>query len=288
MIIRHCLLFICISLVVGSCKKETTNTNNEVAASTFLNVAYGTDPLQKMDVYLPAGRTTASTKVLIMIHGGGWATGDKVDFGAFVDSLKKRLPGYALFNINYRLSSMGTNVFPTQELDVKKAVEYIYGKRSEYLTSDNFSLVGASAGGHLSLLHAYKYASPVKIKVVLDFFGPSDMVDLYNNSVVVSQANVAFVIGGTPSSNPTLYEQSTPLNFITTSAACPTIILQGSADPLVNAVRQSGALRDKLIAQSVPVQYVEYAGKGHGDDWYSDTYFDAFNKIQAFIAQYNP
>jgi len=288
MIIRNWLLFICISLVIGSCKKETTNNNNEVAASTFLNVGYGTDPLQKMDVYLPAGRTAASTKVLIMIHGGGWYSGDKADFGPFVDSLKNRFPDYALFNINYRLSSMGTNVFPTQELDVKKAVEYIYNKRTEYLISDNFTLAGASAGGHLSLLHAYKYAAPVKIKVVVDFFGPGDMVDLYNNPGLVPQANFAFVIGATPTSNPTLYEQSTPLNFITTSAACPTIILQGSADPLVNAVRQSGALRDKLIAQSVPVQYVEYAGKGHGDDWYSDTYFDAFNKIEAFIAQYNP
>jgi acetyl esterase/lipase len=288
MIIRHLLLFVCISTAIISCKKESLNNNNEATASTSLNLAYGTDPLQKMDVYLPAGRTVAATKVMIMIHGGAWAAGDKADFASFIDSLKKRLPDYALFNINYRLSAAGNNVFPTQELDVKKAVEFIYSKRAGYLVSDNFSLIGASAGGHLSLLQAYKYASPVKIKVVLDFFGPTDINDLYDNPGFVPQATVAAIIGATPTSDPVLYQQSSPINFVTNSTACPTIIFQGSADPLVNAVRQSGALRDKLLLNNVPVQYVEYAGKGHGDDWDGPVYFDAFNKIQAFVNLYNP
>ena len=286
--VRHLLLGVCISIAVVSCKKETANTNNEIPAVTLLNVIYGTEPLQNMDVYLPASRTVSTTKVMIMIHGGAWAAGDKADFASFIDSLKKRLPDYALFNINYRLSAAGNNVFPTQELDVKKAVEFIYSKRADYLVSDNFSFVGASAGGHLSLLHAYKYASPVKIKLVLDFFGPTDINDLYDNPGFVPQATVAAIIGATPTSNPTLYQQSSPINFVTTSAACPTIIFQGSADPLVNAVRQSGALRDKLLLNNVPVQYVEYAGKGHGDDWDGPVYFDAFNKIQAFVNLYNP
>lgn len=285
--IHHLLMAFCICLVAVSCKKETT-TNNEVAAATFLNAAYGTDPLQNMDVYLPAGRSATSTKVMIMIHGGAWASGDKADFISFIDTLKRRLPAYALFNINYRLSAASSNVFPTQELDVKKAVEFIYNKRADYGISDNFSLIGASAGGHLSLLQAYKYATPVKIKLVVDFFGPTDIKDLYDNPGFVPQATVAEIIGATPTGNPALYQQSSPINFVTNSAACPTIILQGSADPLVNAVRQSGALRDKLILNGVPVQYVEYPGKGHGTDWDSPVYFDAFNKISAFLNLYNP
>jgi acetyl esterase/lipase len=286
--IRNLLLGIFITAIAVSCKKETTTDNNEVRAATLLNFSYGAAPLQNMDVYLPAGRATASTKVMILIHGGAWAIGDKADFASFVDSLKRRLPAYAIFNINYRLSAFPDNVFPTQEMDVKTAVEYIYSKRAEYLISDNFTMVGASAGAHLSLLHAYKYATPVKIKAVVDFFGPTDMTDLYNNPGTVPQSTIAAIVGATPASNSALYQQSSPINFATIGAACPTIILQGSADPLVNAVRQSGALKNKLQAAGVPVQYVEYAGKGHGDDWYSDTFFDAFNKIQAFLALYNP
>lgn len=284
---RNFLFYVFIIIFFVSCTKETTD-NAAISASTILNISYASEPLQDMDVYLPAGRSIAATKVMILLHGGAWAFGDKSDFTSFVDTLKKRLPGYAIFNINYRLSAPPYNVFPTQEQDVKTAVEYIYNKRSDYFISDKFVLLGASAGAHLSLLHAYKYSSPVKIKIVVDFFGPSDMNDLYNNPGEVPAASLASIIGATPASNPLLYLQSSPINFVSNTSACPTIILQGSADPLVNAGRQSAALRDKLHIAGVPVQYVLYSGKGHGDDWGSATFTDAFNNIQSFLETYNP
>ena len=273
-----------------SCKKEDGNPNNNnniIAAASYTNVAYGVDALQKMDVYLPAGRSKDSTKVMVLIHGGAWASGDKADFAPFIDSLKKRLPDYAIFNINYRLSALGANVFPTQETDTRAAVEFIFSKRAEYLISDNFSMLGASAGGHLALLQAYKYSVPVKAKLVVDFFGPTNLNDLYDNPGIVPQSTIAAIVGATPVSNPALYFQSSPINYATGSAACPTIILQGSADLLVNATSQSFALKNKLALEGVPVQYVEYAGAGHGD-WSNSTYSDAFSKIQAFVHLYNP
>lgn len=281
---KYTLLFFC-CLIFLSCKKKESVTGTNTA-TTFLNVSYGAHPSQKMDVYLPAGRSAASTKVMVLIHGGAWASGDKADFGAFIDTIKKRWPDYALFNINYRLSGLSLNVFPTQELDTKAAIDFIYSKRNEYLTSDNFTLVGISAGAHLSLLHAYKYSTPVKAKVVVDFFGPTDMVDLYNNPGVVQPSTIAEIIGATPSSDPALYFESSPINYATNGAACPTIIFQGDMDPLVNAVRQSQLLRNKLISEGVPVQYVEYNG-GHGD-WSPAIYTDAFNKIESFIEVHNP
>ncbi|MBL0355541.1 MAG: alpha/beta hydrolase [Chitinophagaceae bacterium] len=287
MSIRHLLFGACMVAMAVSCKKETTNNNNVINAATYLNVSYGTYAAQKMDVYLPAGRTTTATKVMLLVHGGAWSSGDKTDLSAFIDTFKRRLPAYAFFNINYRLSATPANPFPTQEMDVKAALEYIYSKRNEYLISDNIVMAGASAGAHLALLQAYKYAIPVKAKAVVDFFGPTDMNDLYNNPGLVPQLAIAGIIGATPLTNPLLYQQSSPLNFVTNSAACPTIILQGSADLLVNAQSQSVVLKDKLLAATVPVQYVGYNGLGHGD-WNSATYSDAFSKIQAFLTLYNP
>lgn len=289
MLLRKFLLVCFIAVAAASCKKEeaTSGGNQVVAAVNYTNIAYGTDALQKMDVYLPAGRKIDSTKVMILIHGGAWSSGDKTDFASFIDTLKRRWPAYAIFNINYRLSALGVNLFPTQELDTKAAVEFIYSKKSEYLISGNFTTVGASAGAHLALLQAYKYAAPEKIKIAVDFFGPTDMNDLYNNPGLVPQATVSNIVGATPTSNPALYFQSSPINYATSSGACPTIILQGSADPLVNATSQSWALRNKLELEGVPVQYVEYAGGGHGN-WSNSTYSDAFSKIQAFIELHNP
>lgn len=76
-----------------------------------LDEAYGTDATQKMDVFLPEGRSTATTKVVVLIHGGSWSSGDKSDFTDYFDTLKKRVPGYAIFSINYRLATGTTNFF---------------------------------------------------------------------------------------------------------------------------------------------------------------------------------
>src|SRR6185436_17363983 len=99
---RSLWLVLAISLFAIACQKESDNNGgpSPLAAETKLDVAYGADPQQKMDVYLPAGRTAAATKVIILIHGGGWNQGDKADFTAYVDTLKRRMPTYAIFNIN--------------------------------------------------------------------------------------------------------------------------------------------------------------------------------------------
>jgi acetyl esterase/lipase len=277
-------------LLSASCNKSDTiitPTPTPVAETISMNVAYGTDPLQKMDIYLPANRSTTTTKVLIYVHGGAWVTGDKADLnGAGIDSIRKRLPDYAVFNVNYRLATFpAANVFPAQELDVKAAVEFIYANRATYLVSDKFVMMGHSAGGHLALLHAYKYQTPVKIKAVVDFFGPTNMSAMYTDyaSNPPAQFGIVALMSGTPATNATLYQQSSPLTFATTSAACPTIILQGGTDVTVNATTQSVALKDKLTLAAVINQYVFYPLLPHGP-WDAATNTDAMNKIQPFLA----
>lgn len=275
------LLLLC--LIASSCQKNVGGDNpaDPTAEKTMKDVAYGSDAAQKMDIYLPAGRTTASTKVIVMIHGGAWASGDKSDFDAYVDSLKQRMPGYAIFNINYRLSTGLVNTFPAQENDVKAAIDFIYGKRAEYNISDKFVLLGASAGGHLALLQGYKYTSPVKPKAIVDFFGPTDMTDLYNNpaSPMIPQSAVASIVGATPTTNPALYQQSSPINFVTAQSP-PTIILHGGTDPLVSP-GQSAALDAKLQTMGVVHQYVFYPTEGHS--WVGPNLVHSFNAVQAFI-----
>lgn len=279
-------LFLIVLLFAGisSCTKDEPVSQDTTVAQTLLNQSYGTEAAQKMDIYLPAGRNTASTKVIILIHGGGWTSGDKADFSSMIDTLKKRLPAYAIFNINYRLSANPLNIFPTQEMDVKKAVEYIYGRSAEYNISGKYVLMGASAGGHLAMLQAYKYNSPVKAKAVVSFFGPSDLTGMYNNPVggnpLLSLA-LAGAIGVTPAQNQDMYTNSSPVTFISSSTAMPTILLHGGVDPLVDP-SQSVMVQNKLNTAGIVNQYVFYPSGGHGD-WDAATYTDAFNKIQLFL-----
>jgi acetyl esterase/lipase len=290
------LLSVCMMVLFASCSKTDSGGGTiipplptPVAARTIMDTSYGPDAKQRMDIYLPASRTTAGTKVLVLIHGGGWTGGDKSDFAALIDTFKQRLPGYAIFNVNYRLAALpSTNPFPTQELDVKSAVEFIYGARSAFQVGDKIVLLGTSAGGHLSLLQAYKHLSPVKIKAVVDFFGPTDMAVLYNDYAtnIPTQLGIVALMSGTPATNPALYQSSSPMQFIDAST-CPTIIIQGGADPVVNATTQSLALSNKLTLFNVATQYVFYPTGGHGN-WTPATYTDAFNKIQAFLGVHVP
>lgn len=267
----------------SACKKENNNINPApvtTPSKTVMDAAYGTDGQQKMDIYLPEGRTTANTKVIILVHGGAWSAGDKSDFNSYVDTLKKRLPGWAIFNVNYRLATGSANLFPTQENDVKAATEFIYSKRSEYLISDKFVLLGASAGGHLSLLQAYKNNTTVKIKAVVDFFGPTDLADMYNNPVnPLIPAQMLMVTGGTPTTMPLVYQNANPINYATAQSP-PTIILHGGADVVVSYT-QSVLLKNKLQTLGVTYQYVFYPTENHG--WTGANLVDSFDKITAFL-----
>lgn len=270
------------TVLLSSCQKDSDPTLPVLTEKTVLNVEYGTNPSQKMDIYLPPGRQTTTTKIIVMIHGGGWVIGDKSDFTEYVDTLKRRLPGYAIFNINYRLATGISNYFPTQENDVKAAIEFIYGKRNEYQISNKYILLGASAGSHLALLQSYKYSSPIKVKAVVDFFGPIDLVDMYNYPASASAPPSALVavIGATPTTNPALYQQSSPITFVNAQSPA-TIIFQGGADPLVSP-SQSLALKNKLQSMGVVHQYFLYPTEKHG--WTGAPLTDSFDKIVQFLS----
>ena len=278
-------LFFLMSLFT-SCDKSSgnssTNTIGSATAETKLNVAYGKDSAQRMDVYLPAGRNN-STKVLVLIHGGGWASGDKSEFETAIPELQKQLPGYAIANINYRLATQYGNHFPTQENDVKAAINFVLDNADNYRTSKDIVLLGTSAGAHLALLQAYKNTDVVKPKAVISFFGPTDMAEMYNRqSNSYYQFAIGLLVGGTPEKKPHVFEQASPINFVTSQSA-PTLLLHGGKDSLV-PVSQSQELKAKLDKAGVPAELIIYPNEGHG--WWGATQQDSFKKIAAFLKKH--
>lgn len=278
-------LFI-LSVFFFSCSKNIDQTPtppppDKIDPETIMNVSYGSSSLQEMDVYLPADRSTSSTKVIVMIHGGSWESGDKTELTEFVDTLKRRLPGYAIFNINYRLSVNGNNIFPTQENDTKAALQFIVDNAAKYLISKEVVLLGVSAGGQLALLQGYKYNTPVVPKAIISFYGPTDLTAMYNDpgDALIPPA-LAEIVGKTPLQDPSIYSNSSPVNFISSSSP-PTIFFQGGMDLLVKT-SQAVSLQSRLQSAGVVNQYVFYPNEGHG--WLGPDLFDSFDKIQAFLS----
>ena len=269
--------------MITSCQRsESASADTYLPAKTIMNVPYGKDSAQRIDVYLPAGRTTENTKSIILIHGGGWNAGRKEDFASYIDSFRRRMPDYAIFNIEYRLFN-GGNLFPTQENDIKSAIDFITGNASEYaINKNNLCLLGASAGAHLALLQGYKYKDP-QIKAVIDFFGPADLTTMYDQPwhPMVRYA-LQMITGTTPAVNPAIYKQSSPVNFISKQSPA-TLILHGSQDQVVD-VSQSRLLKSKLDKAGVPNELVVYNGERHG--WYGKTLTASFDKIEAFLKKH--
>ena len=263
-----------------SCKKETS-ADQKLKSESQTNVAYGSDASQKMDIYLPAGRSTDSTKLIILVHGGAWVSGDKSDFASFIPVIQQRFPDYAIANINYRLATATANHFPTQENDMKSAIDFLMQRSTDYHISQKMILLGASAGAHMVMLQAYKYSSS-EVLAVVDFFGPTDLGDLYNfySSNPSTQTIFQLLMNGTPTGNASLYTQSSPINFVT-AQSCPTIIFHGDADVVV-PISQSLALKNKLSSFGIANQMTSYPNLGH-EVWPASTMSDVYNKMEEFI-----
>ncbi|MGN6491691.1 MAG: alpha/beta hydrolase fold domain-containing protein [Agriterribacter sp.] len=267
-------------LVITGCRKEDAPVTPDppLAERTIIDTSYGTDDRNKMDIYLPAGRSD-TTKTVILIHGGGWSGGSKADLTAAIPEAKNYFPGYALVNINYRLAANGTaNLFPTQENDVKSAVEFVIENSDELGISKNVVLTGFSAGAHLALLHGYKNDPGKNVKAIVDFFGPTDLT-VFSSLSAVQQGILVNVTGKTYEEDPDIYEASSPVKFVSEQSP-PTLILQGGIDPLVPR-SQADLLIEALNEKAVVNQFVFYPNEGHG--WSGPNLLDSFVKIKAFL-----
>ena len=111
------------------------------------DIAYGPAPEQKLDVYRPANAQNAP--VIFMVHGGGWARGDKEAAGVVNNKVAHWLPkGYVVISVGYRLVPDVTPMGEAQ--DVAKALAFAQGKaRSWGADPSRFVLMGHSAGAHL-------------------------------------------------------------------------------------------------------------------------------------------
>ncbi|BAV08775.1 Acetyl esterase/lipase [Filimonas lacunae] len=268
-------------LLTLSCKKDdATPTDDASVEKTAKDVSYGDNSAQKLDIYLPAGRTDSATKIMVLVHGGAWTSGDKTELDSAVLFLRPQLSDYAIFNINYRLAALpATNLWPAPVNDINSAIDYIISKGAEYhINTNKIVLIGASAGAHLSLLHAYNYNSKGNVKAVVDLFGPTDITALANSDIYYAQL-LSVWLGGTPATAPANYVAASPIQHVTAQSP-PTIIFHGTADDVV-PISQSVALKAELDSKGVINDYKEYPGEKHG--WTGSNLLDTYNRAIAFI-----
>ena len=114
------------------------------------DIAYGSDPLQKLDVIWD-GKTAGNRPILVFVHGGGFTGGDKHTPGQFTyDNIMAwaNQQGMIGVEIDYRLAPK--NQYPDAAYDTRDALAYVAKNARQWGGDPNrIFLWGHSAGASL-------------------------------------------------------------------------------------------------------------------------------------------
>ncbi len=280
-IFKVLILFFVLSCTTNNLEdNQNIEGTNPLEYLENLDVSYGNDSDQTFDIYLPPNRTI-DTKVIILVHGGGWSAGDKSDMIGFKDLIFQSFSNIAVVNMNYRLADENNNPYPMQTDDITEVINHLKANKNNYVIDDDFGFIGTSAGAHLSLLWSYASDSDNNVKMVCSIVGPTNFTDpaYLNNTNPELQALIDLY--GT-NATISFLEEVSPYHRATVTAP-PTILFYGGQDPLVPTT-QGTDMRDKLIELGVTQEFTLYENEGHG--WDGANAIDTWLKLRTFIENY--
>ena len=217
-----------------------------------VNLAYGTDPRQKLDVYAP--RLAMNRPVVIFWYGGSWQEGSKADY-RFVGTALAKL-GFVAVLPDYRLYPQV--VFPLFDEDGARAVAWVEQHVQEFGGDpQRIVLMGHSAGGHtaafLALNHAFLQHFGANSSNIVGLIGLSGPYALVPDSDALRSAFAP----------PFSEKDWQPIRFVD-SHAPPTLLLHGLSDTEV-LPQETIALHDALLQKNVRVEMHLFPHRGHAD-----------------------
>lgn len=294
--IKFTLWFLILFTLTINCSRAQSGSNQQGIA--FTNVSYKnilSDASIDLDIFLP---DTNSLKhpVVVIIHGGGWAMGDKsLDSLYYMQRLKSELlkNRFAVVSINYSLVGKEVHL-PTPVEDCKDAIRWLRANAEQYkLDTTNIGLWGGSAGGHLALMTAYttneQFAGDhslsrhsARVNYIIDNFGPTNLNDLFRidlgwfgafifrlfyRDLYHIRNKLVFAMTGyeLKSDKKKIREVCTvnsPMTYLNKNAV-PTIIFHGTDDKVV-PISQSKELKKALDNASIENEFITVKDGDHG------------------------
>ncbi|GAA4158788.1 alpha/beta hydrolase [Chryseobacterium ginsenosidimutans] len=280
--------------------------------TTFLkNISYKNDYAGNpvlLDIYEPKNSITEKLPVVIYVHGGAWAKGDKtVRADSYIESFILKLveKNYAVISIDNTLVSETVH-FPLPVQDTKDAVRWVRKNAEKYhFDANNIGYFGASSGAHLSMLAAYSndndyIGSPElssysgKVNYVVSNFGPTDLnkllhtrlgkipvsiVGLFFKPIVEIRQKLVFGISGYDIKKDKrkaveYLKTVSPINCV--QDAVPTFILHGDKDKIA-PINHSKRLVKKLKKQNIETSLIVIKDGAHGFGTTDKAYMNQLN-----------
>lgn len=204
----------------------------------------------KGNLYLPA--TGESLSAIVMIHGGGWRSGEAADMERFAERVAEA--GFAVFNITYRLAP--AHKFPAQLEDVQAAVRWLRANAARHnIDPGRIGAWGYSAGAHLAMLlgtvddssseNTDSSAPVARVAAVVAGAGPTDLREYPDNHYVTD------LMPGDAGDR--LFALASPLASVTADDA-PTFLYHGRHDMIVgyhNSTNMHRALQRAGVASEL-------------------------------------
>ncbi|MDR3460671.1 MAG: pectinesterase family protein [Verrucomicrobiae bacterium] len=217
--------------------------------ATKRDIVYGEAGGEKLflDAHVPAGE--GKFPVALIVHGGGWMTGDKET--DIVPVFAPVATNFTWFTINYRLAPESR--WPACFEDVQTAIRWVKLHAAEYKGDPNrIALLGYSAGGQLVTLAGTHAVADTQVQAIVGFAPPTDLVadNERRGGLSVSMKNLF----GFDTTNITddvrkVLKENSPLTYVQPDLP-PFLIVQGSTDKTV-PVNQSLAFQEKLKGAGV-------------------------------------
>jgi acetyl esterase/lipase len=217
------------------------------------DIAYGSDPQHRLDVYVPRASTAAPRAVVVFWHGGRWKFGDKADY---------RFVGAALAGLGCVAVLPNYRHYPQVKMpgfmdDAAQAALWSAAHAADFGGNQRLMfLMGHSAGAHmaalLSLDSRYFAAAgqpPPHVAGVIGLSGAYDFLPLL-------EADVQDMFG--PPQN---YPLSQPINFV--RAGLPPMLLVHGMDDETVRPKNSRNFAAALRACGAPVTLKLYPKRAH-------------------------
>jgi acetyl esterase/lipase len=209
---------------------------------------------------------------VIVVHGGGWRSGERSDFPSWDAWLADE--GYVVFDIDYRLSPPPS--WREAPADVACAIAWVKENSARYgVDPERVVLVGRSAGGHLALLTAYEEgraaATPgctardvrdTGVAAVVAFYPPTELSRLSSMGYLPGMDHF---LGGSPGTVSGRYRHLSPVSHVDPGDP-PTFLAYGGADRIVPP-GQSELFAERLREAGVTHRLVELPWANHTFDF---------------------
>ncbi len=222
-----------------------------------------------LDIYGPIRQVYKSSPVLLYVHGGSFAYGDKNipnSLSPILDTFREQ--GYTIISTSYELMKNEEN-FNKQISDIKDTIRWIYKNKSSYnLDTNEIGVIGISSGAHLSLMASYsnedqfiddtelsKYSS--KVKYLIDFAGPTDLKLLNTRGLNYDLSKIFSSI----TNKEDILEKYNPISYVN-SKIPNTLIIHSNLDSTV-PYESSQKLYNKCVEVNAKAKLISLNSTAH-------------------------